>query len=160
MAWAGVGSDIFRAFVADVLTDTNLTTFGGLDADTIKVALYNDSITPDQNAAVASTAYNTGQWAVANELSDGAEWPAGGATLGGQTVNAGTAGVVFFDGNDLASGTSATIAGTFGCLVYDDTVTATADRGICFNYFGGSQSVTNGTLTLVWNASGIFRFTL
>jgi hypothetical protein len=158
MAWSS--SEIFRSFVEDLLINANLTTFGGLDADAILVALYNNTITPDQNAAAASTAYNTGQWASANELSDAGEWDAGGEALTGQTVNAATAGVVFFDGNDLASGASATITGTFGCLVYDDTVTATANRGICYNYFGGTQSVTNGTLTLVWNGSGIFRFTL
>lgn len=158
MAWSS--SEIFRSFVEDLLINANLTTFGGLDADAILVALYNDSITPDQNASAANTAFDVGQWDNVNELSDVGEWDAGGEALAGQSVNAGTPGVVFFDGNDLASGSSATISGTFGCLVYDDTVTAVANRGICYNYFGGSQSVTNGTLTLVWNASGIFRFTL
>jgi len=158
MAWSS--SEIFRSYVEDLIIAANLTTYGGLDADTIKVALYNNSITPDQNAAAASTAYNTGQWANTNEVSQAVQWPAAGVTLSGQSVNAGTAGVVFFDGTDTASGSAATLANVFGCLVYDDTVTATADRGICYNYFGGSQSVTNGTLTLVWNASGIFRFTL
>lgn len=158
MSWSN--SKIFRAFVQDVLIDSNLTTFGGLDADTIKVALYNNSITPDQNALVASTAYNTGQWANTNEVSQVGQWAAAGQTLAGQTVDAGTAGVVFFTGTNTASGSAATLANVAGCLVYDDTVTATADRGICYNNFGGSQSVTNGTLTLVWNASGIFRFTL
>jgi hypothetical protein len=158
MAWSS--SEIFRSFVEDLLINANLTTFGGLDADAIRVALYNNSITPNQDVSAANSAYNVDQWASANELADGAEWTSGGMTLAGQTVNAGTAGVVFFDGNDLASGASATITNTAGCLVYDDTVTAVANRGVSFNYFGGTQSVTNGTLTLVWNASGIFRFTL
>lgn len=158
MAWST--SEIFRAYLSDIITVTNLTTYAGLDADTIKVALYNNSITPDQNAAVASTAYNTGQWAVANEVSQVGQWAVAGQTLAGQSVDASVAATVFFDGTDTASGAAATLANVFGCLVYDDTVTATADRGVCYNYFGGSQSVTNGTLTLVWNANGIFRFTL
>jgi hypothetical protein len=49
----------------------------------------------------------------------------------------------------------------FGCLVYDDTITTpVADQGLCFNYFGGTQSVTAGTFTVVWSASGIFRITV
>ncbi len=34
------------------------------------------------------------------------------------------------------------------------------DQGVCYNYFGGAQSVTAGTFTIVWNANGIFRITL
>jgi hypothetical protein len=151
---------MFRAFVADVLTVTNMTSFTGIDSDTIKIALYNNTTAPDQNVTAANSAYAVDQWVVGNEVSNGAQWPVAGQTLAGQTVNAGTNGIVFFDGTDTASGATATLANVFGCLVYDDTTTATADRGICFNYFGGSQSVTNGTLTLVWNANGIFRFTL
>lgn len=158
MAWSA--SKIFRSYVEDLIIASNLTTYAGLDADTIKIVLYNNTITPDQNVTAANTAYNVGQWANTNEVSQVGQWTAGGQTLAGQTVNAATAGVVFFDGTDTASGAAATLASVFGCLVYDDTVTATADRGICYNYFGGSQSVTNGTLTLVWNANGIFRFTL
>jgi hypothetical protein len=158
MAWST--SEIFRVFLADVLTDTNLTTFGGLDADTIKIALYNNTTTPDQNVAVATSAYNTGVWVVANEVSQVGQWAVAGQTLAGQSLDQSVAATVFFDGTDTASGAAATLANVFGCLVYDDTVTATADRGICYNYFGGSQSVTNGTMTLVWNANGIFRFTL
>jgi hypothetical protein len=158
VAWST--SEIFRAYLSDIITVTNLTTYAGLDADTIKVALYNNSITPDQNALVASTAYNTGQWAVANEVSQVGQWAVAGQTLAGQSVDASVAATVFFTGTNTASGAAATLANVFGCLVYDDTVTATADRGVCYNYFGGSQSVTNGTLTLVWNANGIFRFTL
>lgn len=158
MAWSN--SKIFRSYLEDLIIAANLTTYGGLDADTVKVALYNNTTTPDQNVAAAASAYNTGVWVVANEVSQVGQWAVAGQTLAGQSVNAGTSGVVFFDGTDTASGAAATLASVFGCLVYDDTVTATADRGICYNYFGGTQSVTNGTLTLVWNASGIFRFTL
>ena len=38
--------------------------------------------------------------------------------------------------------------------------TPVADQGICYNYFGGANSVTLGTFTIVWNASGIFALTL
>ena len=38
--------------------------------------------------------------------------------------------------NTVSTGTSATLANVYGCLVYDDT---TADHGICYNYFGGTN---------------------
>jgi hypothetical protein len=68
--------------------------------------------------------------------------------------------VYTFDAADTASAAGATITGAFGCLVYDDTIaTPVADQGICYNYFGGSQSVSGGLFTVVWSASGIFAIT-
>lgn len=156
MAWTD--SRIFRPFVADVLSNTAAF---DLDSDSIKVALYNNSITPDNDVSSANSAYNAGQWANANEVSQAIQWPAGGVALTGQTVNSGTADTVFFDANDTSSGAAASLAGIFGALVYDDTLAApVADQGITYNYFGGSNSVTNGTFTVIWNSSGIFRITL
>jgi hypothetical protein len=67
-----------------------------------------------------------------------------------------------FDAADLPGGGNVTLANVYGCLVYDDTITAgtVADQGICFNYFGGAQSVTAGTFTIIWNASGIAGITI
>jgi hypothetical protein len=49
----------------------------------------------------------------------------------------------------------------YGCLIYNDTkTTPVADQGVNFTYFGGTNSVTDGTLTIAWNASGIFRITV
>jgi hypothetical protein len=50
------------------------------------------------------------------------------------------------------SWTSATISSVFGDMVYDNTVSGgtVAKQGLCFNYFGGSQSVTSGTFTIQW----------
>jgi hypothetical protein len=47
-----------------------------------------------------------------------------------------------------------------GCLVYDDTLTTPDDPGVCYNWFGSAQSVTNGTFTVVWHANGLFRITV
>jgi hypothetical protein len=46
--------------------------------------------------------------------------------------------------------------------VYDDTISGgtVADQGVCFSYFGGAQSVTSGTFTIVWDPAGIVRFSL
>jgi len=157
MAWSG--SKVFRPFVADVLG--NVAAFD-LDADSFKVALYDNDITPDNDVTSANSAYNVGQWVTTgNEVWEVGQWAQGGVALSGQSLNSGTADVVFFDAADTASGSAADLANVFGCLVYDDTLTTPiADQGVCFNYFGGTNSVTNGTFTVVWNANGIFRFTL
>ncbi len=157
MAWTN--SKIFTPFLRDVLSSAQLTGFTGLDSDTSKVALYNDSITPDNDATDTLTAYNTGAWANTNEVSQAGQWAAGGIALTTPTVGT-AADAVYFDAVDTASGSAATLASVYGCLVYDDTVTSIADRGVCYNYFGGANSVTNGTFTIVWSPNGIFRFTL
>jgi hypothetical protein len=157
MAWSN--SKIFMAFIEDVLENT---TAMDLNSDTFKAALYDNDITPSQTVTSANTAYNAGQWVITgNEVSDGAEWPAGGETLTSVTSSF-TSNVYTFDAADeVSTGTSATLAAVFGCLVYDDTITTpVADQGVCYNYFGGTNSVTDGTFTIVWNASGIFALTL
>lgn len=156
MPWTN--SKMFRAAVADVFDNTTALDLG---ADVPKAALYGTTPTPDQNVTSANSAYNVAQWVTANEVFQAGQWAQGGVALAGTVLNSGSAGVVFYDANDTASGAAATLAGVFGCLVYDDTLTTpVADQGICFNYFGGSQSVTAGTFTIVWNANGIWRATL
>lgn len=152
----GASSKIFSAFITDALNNTAAL---DLNTDTIKAALYNDTTTPSQTVASASTAYNAGQWTTSNELSNGG-WSAGGLAL--TSVASGFSSNVYtFDAADTANGSAATISGAFGCLVYEDTLTTpVADQGICYNSFGGTNSVTAGTLTIVWNASGIFSLTL
>lgn len=157
MAWTN--SKIFRAFLADVLDNTAALDLG---ADVPKVALYDNDITPDNDVTSANTAYNVGQWVTTgNEVFEAGQWAQGGVALASTSLNSGTADVVFYDAADTASGSAADLASVFGCLVYDDTITTpVADQGICYNYFGGSNSVVNGTFTVVWNANGIFRITL
>jgi hypothetical protein len=138
------------------------TGYTGLDSDTVKAALYNNTGTPDKDAAVASTGYNTGAWVTANEVTDVTNWVAGGRALASKTFTTPATGVMMFDAADLAGGGNVTLASVFGCLVYDDTITAgtIADQGVCFNYFGGTSGVTAGTYTIVWHANGIARLTM
>jgi hypothetical protein len=158
MAWSN--SKIFRPFIADVLDNTTAIDLG---SDVPKAALFNNSITPSQDVTSALSAYNaaTSQWLTANEVTDATNWVAGGRALGSTSLNSGSAGIVFYDAADTAGGGTLTLANAYGALVYDDTITTpVADQGICFNYFGGAQSVTGGTFTIVWHANGIFRITL
>lgn len=156
MAWAN--SKIFRSALRDALG--NVTPLD-LDADSFKLANYNNSITPDQNAASASIAYNTGQWATANEVSQAGQWAAGGIVIGSTVLDTSTNGIVMFDGADVASGSAATLSNVHGGLVYDDTLaTQVSDLGLCYLYYGGAASVTNGTLTVQFASTGICRFDL
>jgi hypothetical protein len=102
-----------------------------------------------------------------NEVIDtlGANWPAGGLALGTKAVSITTAGgastpsVISFTAANTGSGSNVTITAAFGALVYDSTITAgtVAKQGLCFNYFGGTQGVTAGTFTVVWDPSGVFK---
>lgn len=131
------------------------TTFSSLSADTVKVALFGTTPTPDKTAAVASTGYNTGQWTTGNETS-GTGYTAGGNTLGSKAfaIDTGSSSICFTAAN--SSWTTATFSGVFGDLVYDNTITGgtVAAQGMCYNYFGGSQSVTAGTFTIQWATPG------
>lgn len=149
MAWSN--SKIFMAWLEDSFENTAAL---DADTDTFKAALFDNSITPSQTVATASTVYGAGVWA-SGGVSDASGWPAVGRNL---SVTSGFSSNVYtFDSTDTASANSTTtLAATYGCLVYDDT---TGDQGVCFNYFGGANSVTSGSFTIVWNASGIWAIT-
>lgn len=152
----GTSSKVFVAFLENALGNAvayNLNTGG----DTFKVALFNDSITaPDATVALANTAFGAGVWA-ANEVFDGAEWPTGGQALDSVDLTTASNVLKWDAADEVSTGTSATLADVRGCLVYDDTLT---DYGICFLSFGGANSVTDGTFTVVFNTSGIATFTV
>lgn len=154
MAWSA--SKIFMAFIEDAFENTAAL---DLDSDTLKVALFDNSITPSQTVTSANTAYAAGVWA-SGGVSDASGWPAAGRSLA-SVASSFSSNVYTFDAADTSSANSSTtLSSTYGCLVYDDTLTTpVADQGVCFNYFGGANSVTSGTFTIVWNASGIFAIT-
>jgi hypothetical protein len=146
MAWTN--SRFFRATYADVFDNTTAVDLG---SDVPKVALYNNTITPDQNVTSANTAYNVGQWVTAGEVSQAGQWAAGGVAVSGTSLNSATSGVVFYDTNDTASASAFT-----GSSI----TTPVADQGLSFHYFGGSNSITAGTFTVIWNSNGHWRATL
>jgi hypothetical protein len=159
VAWSN--SKVFTSFITDVF---NNTTAMDMNADTPKVALFDTTVTPSQTVASASSAYAAGVWAAGGLADTGtgspAGWPAAGRPLASIT-SVFSSNVYTFDAADTVSASATTtITAAFGCLVYDDTITTpVADQGMTFNYFGGSQSVTLGTFTIVWSASGIFAIT-
>ena len=152
MAWSASG--IFVTFIEDSFENSAAY---NLLSDTFKVALFNDTTAPDKTVTTANRTYDAGVWIQANEVDDGTEWDAGGEPLDTPALTT-ASNVLKWDAVDTVSGgTSATLAAVFGCLVHDSSVT---NEGICFNYFGGTQSVTDGTFTVVWNGAGIFTITV
>jgi hypothetical protein len=159
MAWTN--SKIFREWLVTAYQAAG-TGFTGLDTDVVKAALFNNSVVPDQDAVVASTGFNTGTWTLANEVTDATNWVSGGRALASKVFTTPAAATMMFDAADLAGAGNVTITNAFGCLVYDETITAgtVAKQGVSYNYFSGAQSVTNGTFTILWHANGINRWTL
>jgi len=146
-------SGVFGALLEDALENTAAL---DLASDACKVALFNNTTAPDEDVATAASVYTAGVWTTANEVADGTNWDAGGEPLVTPTLTRAT-GVLTFDGVDTTQGgANCTLAAVFGALVYDDTV---ADQGLCFNDFGGTQSVTSGDFTVQWHANGIFTIT-
>ena len=129
-----------------------------LATDSYLVALYNNSITPDNTVTTAAHSEYNGsgsQWLTANEIYQAVQWPQGGVALGSQTWTQ-TSNVVAFTGANTQSGSAATLIGFYGILCYDSSV---SNEGLSYNYLGGTNSITAGQLTIVWNASGIASWT-
>lgn len=157
MAWGG--SAMLREWNKGLLAKS-ATGYGGLTTDTLNVALYG-VVTPNKDDSVGNTGYNTGQWVTAGEISDGTNWHAGGEPLTSPALSSPASGITQFTGaNTPQAGTTTTLAGVFGALLYDNAITAgtVAKQGISYFDFGGSQTVTAGTFTIVWNANGLFRY--
>jgi hypothetical protein len=127
-----------------------------LNSDSYKCAVYSsNTMTPDRTVATAPlTQYNGSgsQWVTANENS-GSGYTSGGSAMTGMSL-AQAGNVVTLSASNLTWGPPATVTG-YGDLVYDTTV---SNDGLCFNYFGGVQTVTAGTFTVSW-PSGVATFT-
>jgi hypothetical protein len=152
MAWSG--SAAFRQLIADMVG--NVTAFD-YDADTMKVAGFDNTITPDKNVSAANSAYGAGVWASGGV--SGTNFPAAGVTLASKTIGVGSNNLVTIDAADnTITGTSLT--NLTGLLCYDDTLTTpVADQGMSYHYLGGSNTVT-GDVTLVYNTNGLVQYTL
>lgn len=155
MAWSA--SKVFTAYIENVLENT---TAMDTDADTFKVPLFDNSITPSQTVSAANSAYGAGVWA-SGGVSDAVSWPAAGRSLASVT-SAFSSNVYTFDAADTTSADATTdLASVYGTNVYDDTIASpVADQGVCYIYFGGSNSVVSGTFTVVWASGGIWNLTL
>lgn len=124
-----------------------------LDTHTWKVALCTSTFTP--TAAFAGTSTDARYSDITGEVANGNGYTTGGATLASVTLVE-SSGTVTFDAADVVW-TGATFAAKWA-VIYNNT---DANKGI-LGYVdletsvGSGLSPSNGTLTVAWNAAGIF----
>lgn len=138
----------FREYVADGTID--------LDTDTFKVTLHTSTYTP---SATIHTVYAD----LTNELSTAAGYTNGGATLGSVTWNR-SGGTVTFDAADTVwTASGGTITARYAVIRKDGTANAIVSPLIAYILLDTTpadvSATTGNTLTLQWNASGIFDLT-
>lgn len=131
-----MASGIYNRFKANLMNKEL-----DLEADTIKIMLLN-------NSHSFTATHNQKSEIVANEIT-GTGYSAGGATLASKAVT--QAATTKWDAND-PQWTSSTFSAYHG-VIYDDTTTN--DDLICSLDFGGEQTVSNGTFTIVFDSAGI-----
>ena len=129
-----MASGIYNRFKANLMNKEV-----DLEADTIKVALYNNS----HSFTATDTDYTT-----TNELATAGGYTQGGGALAGKAVT--EAATTKWDATDLAW-TSASFT-AYHAVIYDSSV---SNDLICSIDFGGAQTVTSGTFTIQWHADGI-----
>lgn len=154
---AVTGSGLFCASWINILTQSSSGAEMSLDAETHKVAMYDNTITPDFDAAAASAAYNAG--AFASGQVSGTGYTAGGATLTGTTVTSAT-GVITFDASDVSWASSSITSARCALIYADGETTPVADPALCLVNFGADYTTSNGTFTIQWSASGVFTWDL
>ena len=119
-------------------------------SDTLKVTIHTATWTPSQTA-------NETKSDATNELTTAGGYTAGGVTLGSKTYAAASL-VTTFDAADISW---TAFSNTFRYLVgWDDTPTTPADPLMFLVDTGGNQTLSGTDLSVPWNASGIFSFTV
>lgn len=142
MTWSS--SYVASSTIRDALNNAIAMNMGS-SGDSIYCALFNNSVAASIDTDPQS--YNVAPWN-ANEVNNGGgNWPAGGVALTTPVLARYAAtGIQFYAGN--VSESSVTLAGFYGCYVYDNTLSPKA--GIAAIYFGGSYTVTSGTIGITW----------
>jgi len=134
----------FREYLGDSTID--------LDNDTFKVMLTSSSYTPNAGT-------HTAKADVTNELSTANGYTAGGATLGSVTWTRSGATVTFDAADTVWTASGGSIVARYA-VIYDDTTTSPADALVAYILLDTTPAdvttTAGNTLTLQWNASGIF----
>jgi hypothetical protein len=143
MAWTASG--LYYPTFRDIFDTSQIEV--DLDLETHKLALYNNTETPNFSTETA--------YAATNEVT-GTNWAAGGVALVGTTVSESPAGSMMWDVTDV-SVASTTLAGVRGCKIY---AAALANQLIVGVNFGADYATTNGTFAITWAATGVFAIDL
>jgi hypothetical protein len=156
MAWGSnnVSSFLCTSFVLSAMTHAGTAPLWNINgSDQIWLALYNNTGAYTPDTALANQAYGgSGGWS-GNEVT-GANWPAGGVQLSSTVLGntSGQGGVLSFTAANVNVST-VTVAGVYGALVYDHTVSGGNNYGIAGLSFGGAYSSTAGPFAITWGAA-------
>lgn len=138
---AGITTALCTSAKVEFLSGThNLATAG----NTIKVALFKVGVAGTYSAASTNYSNMTGN---SDEVASGGGYTTAGNTLGSQAVT--SSGTTAFADFADSSWTSATFS-TIGCMIYNSSA---SNKAISVHDFGGTQTVSAGTLTLVFPAA-------
>lgn len=147
-----MASLVQSATIRDALKNAIALNFGGTTPDTMKIALFTNTLTPSQDtdpATYASAPYN------ANEVT-GTGWSSAQAlTSPTMTLVAGVG--VMFDAADVSASTT-TLSNVRGCAIYDDTLTPKCV--VMAITFGADYTTSAGTFAVTWDTNGLARVTL
>jgi hypothetical protein len=123
-----------------------------LDNDTIKIALLTSSYTPDIDT------HDFFDDVSANE-SSGTGYPAGGNTLANTSWAVVTASdLAKWDADDTSWTISSSLSARY-IVLYKSTGTPGTSPLIAYGDLGSTYSLSSGTISIAWNASGILTLT-
>jgi hypothetical protein len=122
-------------------------------SDTIRVALLNNTYTPNQDSHQYFSDVNT------YEVT-GTGYTAGGTTLTTKTMTYDSAtNVIKLDADDT-SWANSTITARYA-VIYDDTPSTASTKPLLgYVDFGADQTSNNAPFTIAWDANGIFKITV
>jgi hypothetical protein len=141
MAWGGSG---WYADTWNLALGTDQTAVD-LELDTHKLALYDNTITPNYSAT--APAYSTTGEIV------GTGYTAGGVAVTGTTLSV-SSGYLVWDGDNV-QWTSSTLSGVRGGIIYADALAG--NNSIIGIDWGSAYETADGTLLVAWHANGIGR---
>jgi len=144
------GPLVFFESFAEAVADGTID----LDTDTLKVALFTSTFTPN---AATQAQFST----LTNEVAAGAGYTAGGQALAGVTFSQ-TGGVATLDATDVVwTAAGGDITARYA-VIYSDTATGNDLIGyFLLDATPADVTATDGnTLTIQWNASGILTITV
>lgn len=148
-------SGLYVANFIDILDATQLAI--DLSLTTHKLALYNNTKTPNYSTDVGYSATNevsgTG-WAAGGVALSAA---AAGATSTSPTTTESPTGTLMYDMGDV-SVASTTLTNARGVMLYADALAA--DNAIVLVNFGSDFSTVAGTFGIQWAAGGVFNIDL
>lgn len=145
MAWTVSG--LYYTTFRDVLDTTQLAL--DLDLETHKIALYNDTETPDYSTEVSYSA--------TNEVS-GTGWAAGGVVVIGTAIDESPTGTLRWDATDVSE-TGTTLVDSFGAKIYADAL-AGNNLIVGIDFPAGDFSTSAGTLAITFDTTGVLTIDL